>query len=149
MRLSRAHAATLYALVEQQGVLNATVTLTGSSQVALARNPRTRPDNAVARRDPSQQYAPQYDDVGDPVALAPLQTAPRQVVPQARVDDGYIYPADGSSSDTRYPAPRSSRRVYDGQVYYQQQPAYDNRGYNDPQYAPRQSYQRGLFGYQN
>ena len=40
VRLSRANAATLYALVEKDGVLNATVTLTGSSQVALARNPR-------------------------------------------------------------------------------------------------------------
>jgi L,D-transpeptidase catalytic domain len=152
VRLSRAHASTLYALVEQEGVLNTTVTLTGSSQVALARNPPIRPNNrVVARRDPAQQYAPQYDDASDPVALAPPQTAPRQIVPQARADDGYIYPADGSSSDTRYPSPRPTRRVYDGQVYYQQQPTYDNRGYNDPQsapqvYAPRQ---RGLFGYQN
>jgi len=149
VRLSRAHAATLYALVEEQGVLNATVTLTGSSVVALARNPRPRQDN-LARRDPAQQYAPQYDGVGDPITLAPPQTAPRQVVPQARVDDGYIYPADGSQGDTRYPAPRGSRRTYDGQVYYQQQPTYDNRGY-DPQYAPQQRYyqQRGLFGYPN
>ncbi|MGA9091302.1 MAG: L,D-transpeptidase [Bradyrhizobium sp.] len=151
VRLSRANASTLYALVEQQGVLNTTVTLTGSSQIALARNPRTRPNNAVARRDPAQQYAPQYDGIGDPVALLPQQAAPRQMVPQARVDDGYIYPADGSSSDARYPSPRSSRRTYDGQVYYQLQPAYDNRGYYDSQnqpqvYAPRQ---RGLFGYQN
>ena len=37
VRLSRANATTLYALVQQQGVLNTTVTLTGSSQVALAR----------------------------------------------------------------------------------------------------------------
>lgn len=144
VRLSRTHAATLYALVEEQGVLNATVTLTGSAQIALARNPRSGPN--VARRDPA--YAPQYDGVGDPVTLAP----PRQIVPQARVDDGYIYPADGSSNDTRYPAPRSGRRVYDGQVYYQQPPAYDNRGY-DQQYAPQtyppRAYQRGLFGYQN
>ncbi len=151
VRLSRAHASTLYALVEEQGVLNTTVTLTGSSQVALARNPRGRANNAIARRDPADQYAPQYDGAGDPVALAPPQAAPRQIVPQARVDDGYIYPADGSPADTRYPAPRTSRRAYDGQVYYQQQPAYDNRGYYDPQYAP-QVYaprQRGLFGYQN
>src|ERR1700709_664723 len=42
VRLSRANAATLYALVQKDGVLNATVTLTGSSQVALARNPRPR-----------------------------------------------------------------------------------------------------------
>jgi hypothetical protein len=95
----------------------------------------------------------QYDsDAGDPVALAPPQTAPGQIVPQVRADDGYIYPADGSSSDPRYPSPRTSRRVYDGQVYYQQQqPAYGNRGYYDQQYAP-QAYaprQRGLFGYQN
>ena len=40
VRLSRANAATLYALVERQGVLNTSVTLTGSSQIALARNPR-------------------------------------------------------------------------------------------------------------
>ena len=148
VRLSRANASTLYALVEKDGVLNATVTLTGSSQVALARNPRTRPNNAVARRDPAQQYAPEYDGAGDPVALAPQQAAPRQIVPQARLDDGYIYPADGSPGDTRYPSPRSSRRVYDAQVYQQQQ-YYDNHGY-DSQYAPpRPSYQRGLFGYQN
>src|SRR6195952_342326 len=56
VRLSRANATTLYALVQQQGVLNTTVTLSGSSQVALARNPvqRTRPA-AVARRDAIQQ----------------------------------------------------------------------------------------------
>ena len=141
VRLSRAHAATLYALVEEQGVLNATVTLTGSSQVALARNPHTRQNNTIARSQP-------YDDAGDPLALAPPLAAPRQIVPQARADDGYIYPADGSSTDTRYPSPRSSRRTYDGQVYYQQQPYYDNR-YTDPQYAPQAPRQRGLFGYQN
>src|ERR1700751_3997126 len=52
VRLSRANATTLYALVQQQGVLNTTVTLTGSSTVALARNPRTRA--AVARAEPPQ-----------------------------------------------------------------------------------------------
>jgi len=147
VRLSRANATTLYALVQEQGVLNTTVTLTGSSQVALARNPgqRTRPSAVVRRdpiqQDPAQQYAPQYDANGGAVALAPQQ-APRQIVPQAQaaqpqVDDGYIYPADGSSSDARYPAPRGSRRVYDAQVYQQQQ-YYDNRGYyQQPQYAPQ------------
>jgi hypothetical protein len=140
VRLSRANATTLYALVQQEGVLNTTVTLTGSSQVALARNPRGRGATAVARRDPSQQYAPQYDATGNPVDLTP-----QQIAPQAQVDDGYIYPADGSSSEARYPSPRSSRRVYDAQVYQQQQ-YYDNRGYQQqPQYAPRPYYQRGLF----
>ena len=53
VRLSRANATTLYALVEEQGVLNTTVTLTGSSQIALARNPRaapTPPSRAATRR---------------------------------------------------------------------------------------------------
>src|SRR5580693_3281832 len=58
VRLSRANATTLYALVEEQGVLNTTVTLTGSAAVALARNPR--PNTAVARRDP-QPAAQPYD----------------------------------------------------------------------------------------
>ncbi|MBV9530431.1 MAG: L,D-transpeptidase, partial [Bradyrhizobium sp.] len=57
VRLSKANASTLYALVRQQGVLNTTVRLTGSSQIALARNPRR--NTAIARSDtaqPSQQY---------------------------------------------------------------------------------------------
>src|SRR5204863_6297169 len=45
VRLSRQNASTLYALVQEQGVLNTTVTLTGSAQVALARNPRGRTTN--------------------------------------------------------------------------------------------------------
>src|SRR5580698_596380 len=49
VRLSRANATTLYDLVEKEGVLNTTVTLTGSSQVALARLGRS--GTAVARRD--------------------------------------------------------------------------------------------------
>jgi hypothetical protein len=162
VRLSRANATTLYALVQEQGVLNTTVTLTGSSTVALARNPKPR--TAVARRDPAQEYAPQEytpqygNAAGDPTSLAPQvapQMAPRQtlpqVLPQARADDGYIYPADGSSTDQRYPAPRPSRRAYDGQVYYyQQQPqgydAYGNavqqpRSYYQQQQQPRTYYQ--------
>jgi hypothetical protein len=145
VRLSRANASTLYALVQQQGVLNTTVTLTGSAQVALARNPGTRTATAVARRNPGQPYSPQYDAAGNPLDLTP-QLAPRQVAPQT-VDDGYIYPADGSSSEARYPSPRGSRRVYDAQVYQQQQ-YYDNRGqpqYAPQVYAPRPYYQRGLF----
>ena len=152
VRLSRANATTLYALIQEQGVLNATVTLTGSSQVALARNPR-RANTAVARRAPQPQYEQQYDSAaGDPIVITPQQ---QRVAPQARADDGYIYPADGSSNEARYPAP--GRRVYDTQAYQQQQPQqqqyYDNRGYAPaPQgyYQPRQSYQpRGLFNYQN
>ena len=76
VRLSRANASTLYALVEEQGVLNTTVTLTGSSQVALARNPRGRANTAVARRDPADADAQQfYNAAGDPVVLTPRQPA--------------------------------------------------------------------------
>jgi len=147
VRLSRENASRLYALVQEQGVLNTTVTLTGSSQVALARNPR-RANTAVARRAPQPQYEQQYDSAaGDPVVITPPQ---QRLAPVARADDGYIYPADGSSNEARYPAP--GRRVYDTQAYQQQpqQQYYDNRGYAPaPQgyyYQPRQSYQpRGLF----
>src|SRR5436305_2968674 len=52
VRLSRANAATLYALVQKDGVLNTTVSLAGSSQIALARHP-SRTKTAVARRDPA------------------------------------------------------------------------------------------------
>ncbi len=153
MRLSRANASTLYALVEKDGVLNTTVTLTGSSQIALARNPpRTRANAAVARRDPAEPYVPQYNAAGDPVVLTPQQPAPGQY-PQERPDDGYIYPADGSSDVARYPAPRGSRRLYDAQAYPQRQYD-DNRGvapqYGTPQvYAPRPYQPRGLFTYQD
>ena len=149
VRLSRANASTLYALVEQQGVLNTTVTLTGSSRIALARLAGTR--TAVAARDPNPRYAPQYDGAGDPVVLTPQQPAPGQYTPQARPDDGYIYPADGSPDGARYPAPRGSRRVYDAQVYQQQQQQQQYYGNQAPQYAPqvyapRPYYQpRGLF----
>jgi hypothetical protein len=120
VRLSRANAATLYALVQEQGVLNTTVTLTGSSQVALARNPRGRANTAVARRDYEQQQQ-QYENAGDPVVITPqTRYAPQ---PQTRPDDGYIYPADGSSTDQRYPAPRRA------QVYPPQQQYYYDRGY--------------------
>src|ERR1700710_1637978 len=83
VRLSRANASTLYALVEKEGVLNTTVTLTGSSQVALARNPRPRTNTAVARREVPSQIAPQADTSRDPLALGPQPAAP-----QMRADDG-------------------------------------------------------------
>jgi L,D-transpeptidase catalytic domain len=122
VRLSRAHASTLYDLVKREGVLNTTVTLTGSSRVALARNPKPRSTTAVARA-PSYR-GPQYDAAGDPVVITP------QV--QARAD-GYIYPADGSSNEARYPAPRGTRPMYNSQG---QQQYYAPQGY----YAAPQGY---------
>ena len=157
VRLSKANASTLYALVEQQGVLNTTVTLTGSAQVALMRHPHRNTDVARNEPAPDQQYQPQYQpyqqqysDSGEPVVLTPQpQYFPgRRVVqqPVQRADDGYIYPADGSSDAQIYPAPRDSRRVYsNAQAYPQpQQQYYNNQGYPPPQgysYQQRQYYQ--------
>ena len=145
VRLSRENASKLYALVRQEGVLNTTVTLTGSAQVAMARNPRAPTGNALARRAPAPGQ--QYEAAGAPVVIAPL---PR-IAPQVRADDGYIYPADGSSDVARYPAPRG-QRIYDAQAYPQQE--YANRGYAPaPQgnyYQPRPYYQpRGVSTYQD
>ncbi len=150
VRLSRANATTLYDLVEKQGVLNTTVTLTGSSQVALARNPRR--NVATARPAAAPQYG-QYDQqtnaAGDPIQLTPQpQYYPgRRVAPQVQADDGYIYPADGSSNAQLYPAPRPARPTYGAQTYPQPQYQY----YNNPNYPPQPQpyYQpRGLFTYQ-
>jgi hypothetical protein len=139
VRLSRANASTLFALVQSEGVLNTTVSLSGSSQVALARNPKPKP-TAVARRN----AAPVDDGAGEPVELAP---PPRRVAPQVS-DDGYIYPTDGSN-DARYPAPRGYRRYYETQVMPQQQ-YYGRRVYQPQVYAPRGYYQpRDFYSYRD
>ena len=85
VRLSRDNAAKLFALVKEQGVLNTTVTLSGSSQVAMARNPR-RANTAVARRTPQYEQQQQYDAAGDPTVITPQaqRLAPQT---QARADD--------------------------------------------------------------
>jgi hypothetical protein len=147
VRLSRANAATLYALVQEQGVLNTTVTLSGSSQVALARNPRGRAGTAVARRAPVE--TDQHDNVGEPVVITP-----RGGYAASQRPDGYIYPADGSSNDQVYPAPR---RVYGAQQVYQAPPQqyYSDRGYAPPPpgygyYQQRPAYQpRDYYNSQN
>jgi hypothetical protein len=138
VRLSKANAATLYALVQEQGVLNATVTLTGSSQVALGRYPYR--NSAVARQDTAQPYEQQYYGSGQPVVLTPRpQFFAGRALPQERPQGGYLYPADGSSNAQIAPAPRPGSRA---QQYY------SNPGYAPaPQgyYQQRQYYQpRGL-----
>ena len=184
VRLSKANATTLYALVQEQGVLNTTVTLTGSAAIALARNPR--PATQVARRAPAQAPA-QVDDeqqvaAGEPTVITP-QVYPGQraaypgqqayQTPQAyypnqqpnyssqqRPDDGYIYPSDGSTDQQIYPAPRTSRRLYDAQATAQPQPQYRQPGYVPPPpgyvqapqgyyYQPRQQYYQPRGTYQD
>ena len=134
-------------------MLNTTVTLTGSSQVALARNPRPRANTAVARRAPLPQYEQQYDSAGDPVVITPQQQRIAAAGPGRRrlyLSRRWLFERGALSRAAR-------RRVYDTQAYQQQQPQqqyYDNRGYAPaPQgyyYQPRQNYQpRGLFSYQD
>jgi hypothetical protein len=87
VRLSRAHAATLYGLVEKEGVLNTTVTLTGSSQIALARLGRNR--TAIARGDIDDSQA--NTTAGQPVMLAPRQAQsqyPQSQYPQSQYPQG-------------------------------------------------------------
>lgn len=153
VRISRANASTLFSLVKQEGVLNTTVTLTGSSRVALARNPRGKRKTDVAGRDPGPAYQ-SYDAAGNPVDLTPRQVAPGWQ-PQAYVRgaDGYMYPADGRSNDPRYADPRSYRRHYGAQnVPPQRHSYYGDRvddgyaqPYQPPVYAPQPYRPRGLF----
>ncbi|WP_322517739.1 L,D-transpeptidase [Rhodopseudomonas palustris] len=141
VRLSRENASKLYALVEKDGVLNTTVTLTGSSRVALARQPANRTATAAARRAP----APAYDGTGEPVELAP-RAQPRVVAPQV-ADDGYIYPADGSDSRL-YPAPPGYRRGYaQPQYQYSDEDAYAAQVYQPRRYYQPRSYYGGYSAY--
>lgn len=148
VRLSRQNASTLYALVEKDGVLNTTVNLTGSSRVALARQPG-KANIAVARRAP----APSYDGtIGGPADLAPAAPSvqPGVVAPQFApqvADDGYIYPADGRNDGRRYPAPPGYRRA-DRQPQYQPQYQYsDDDTYAAQIQQQRRYYQpRGYYG---
>lgn len=150
VRLSRSNAATLYALVQAEGVLNTTVTLTGSSQVALARNPRPARGTAVARRKPEPDYvtSPDFDAAGNPVVLEPLpaarQIVPRRVTPQVS-ENGYFNPGDQGSG---YVPLRGARRSYDAQGNVQQyyvDRGYASQGYAPQVYAPRQYYQRNYY----
>lgn len=146
VRLSRDHAATLYALVEKEGVLNTTVTLTGSAQIALAHG--VQPRDVASTRGPLS-IAPQARGYGND-------------------DDGYAnqndyrtVPSGGprGSFVTRYsreydePPPVPPARV--GSVYspngygvYPPQPypaqgystqGYPNQGYPNQGYPPRYS----------
>ena len=148
VRLSRAHAATLYDLVQKEGVLNTNVTLTGSSRIALARLQHGKRTTDVARSD---ETVPPYDAAGNPINLTPQRQAVQQPQAVVRGDDGYIYPADGSSNAQIYPAPRGyGRRIYDAQnvpqqQYYDQQPGY----YAQRPYPPRGYYDQGYGGYAN
>ena len=143
VRLSRANAKTLWEIVKADGVLNTSVTLTGSSQVALARNPR--PASRTARRNaqPDDVISADFDAAGNPVASAvqPLPPA-RQIITRRQAAAGYVY-SDGTQIDANgYAVPQGYRRGYDAQGnarQYDVDRGYAQRGYA-PQYAPQQQY---------
>lgn len=87
VRLSRAHATTLWNLVKREGLLNTTVTLTGSSRVALARNSK------------STRVATREGDAGQPLALTPQRVAPGAIYDSPDDEDDY---RNGADQDPRY-----------------------------------------------
>ena len=143
VRLSRENASTLWDIVKQEGVLNTTVSLTGSSTVALARTARPRA-NVASRNtgyggvavdpalDPNQ-------DVGQPTQLAPPQRATQ---PGYNTTYGQTIYGPATSGQVRYPDgtiayPRDQQ--YDGDPRYQQRRIYNgprgiSQGYGQPGY---------------
>lgn len=156
VRLSRANAQTLWDLVKAEGLLNTTVNLTGSSQVALARNPKTRSN--VARGDNGQPLAiaPEADpyqtnDGQDRVYQDPAyqdrayQNRATQNRPRPPYYGGYA-----GADDSRWPQQLQQRRIYPdprGGGYIEEN--YDpNSGYYQRRVYPgQQQYyqQRGFF----
>lgn len=140
VRLSRGNALKLWDLVKAEGLLNTTVTLTGSAQVALARNPRPR-TNVV-----------RGDDAGTDAYGQPLRIAPGTVQnPYGESVDGNtrsrqlsqdrVYRDPSYQQDQAYygaPGPMQ-RRIYqqqgagpDGYAYYEQDARYLRPRYYGP-----------------
>jgi hypothetical protein len=130
VRLSRANALKLWDLVKAEGVLNTTVTLTGSAQVAVARAARAR--TSVATRD-----APAATDA---------YGRPLQIAPRSRPDDATGY-SENLDAGAR------ARQLSQDRLYDRGQP--DDRtsygyGYGGVEPGPmqRRVYQNG-YGYRN
>ena len=137
VRLSKDNAAKLYELVEQQGVLNTTVTLTGSSQIALARG-RQNINVANAANPASTQ-------VQQPLGLTPRGV--QQPVDDDLANDPYDY--------QRRPAPQGYQQNYgppsgygrpSGYVGRTYQGGYAQQGYVQQPY-PQQGYAYSQGGY--
>ncbi len=119
VRISAAHAATLFNLVRQDGLLTTKVVLTGSEQVALAAQHEAKRAQASALDvDPVRQPRP-------PVAAA--QSDER--LAQPFVVDRYRYDPAQSRDDPRYgrPPPLDIRPSYARTL----PPAYDSRDDDD------------------
>ncbi len=120
VRLSRANALKLWDLVKEEGLLNTTVTLTGSAQVAVARGRGI----ATARQDFDTDYSLSQD---------------RVYMDQYSQQDGTYYYGAGNQ---RWPTPPQRRIYSDPRGGYYQGFAQDRDPYfrRPQQYAPRRSY---------
>lgn len=128
VRLSRTNAKTLWDIVKAEGVLNTTITLTGSSQIALARNPRPRANVAAAR-----EVTPQYDVYGRPLPAAPQQRK------DARANPYEIYDEDNNDRRALRTAPDRVGRTYQQPYYGSADPRWptQQRIYVDPRTGQR------------
>ena len=113
VRISPAHAATLFALVKQDGLVNTKVVLTGSEQVALAqrgvRVPRLQPPLDLSAGH-ERENAPQYADPGtsyprldDTQRLYTNQNA--EFRPQDYTQPSYVNPNYGFVPQPQYIRP--------------------------------------------
>lgn len=136
VRLSRANATTLWDLVKKEGLLNTTVTLTGSSRVALARNPRNvasrnvgqpveiTPDRSYAAPGNGSVYQDSWGQTRVYGARSYQDSRPsqdqadyggrRQLYPDPRMPGRYIEEGDQPAAAYRRPAyPQNRFYVYD------------------------------------
>jgi hypothetical protein len=135
VRLSRANAATLFELVRAEGVLNTTVTLSGSSQIALMRGPQRRNDVAARTANPQAEEPRMYD--GNARTLPP----PQQIAPHVTDTGGYYdeYGRWVSGGGRSYRRGTEAQSPYAGPQPYAQQP---------PRYYGQQPYQQPRYDYQ-
>jgi hypothetical protein len=176
VRLSRENAATLFALVKAEGVLNTTVTLSGSAQVALARNPQRR-NNVASREVAPQPIEPQVQQPTEPQVqmydgtVRPLPP-PQQITPPTVDTAGYydeygrwvqggrVYRRSteaGSYYAQQQPyaqqqQPYAQQNPYQPRTYYQQQQPYQQQyqqGYGQQYYGQPRYYRReyDTYGY--
>ena len=151
VRLLPEHAATLFAMVKADGVLNTQVVLTGTE-------PATAPSNVPVARapNPMQQPYARNAPANDGLDNQAYGGNPNYSGGQTFSSDDR-YPAPGTRYQQRAPAddpryayenapPPSTYRGQFGQPYYQQpQPSYGSR-YRDPYAPPQPAYQQRGYG---
>lgn len=172
VRLSPANAATLFALVKEQGMANTTVEINGHipprGEPLVAS--RQVPAQEATNEPPTSSYGqPAYGQpsYGQPAPYTPPQQAyGQQPYYGQQQQPGYAQPAygqpayDQSTNESRFPPqpppvyarpgygqPQPQPQPYGGQAYYQRQQPYQDQGYYDQQQPSGEPgyQQRGFF----